>query len=123
MCFFEDPQKGSKVSFVQFPLRYDGVDPHDRYNNHNTAYYDIYLKGLDGLQGPTFAGNGCVFRRVVRASETPANLANRSKCSHTELNMFKLLASGAGMCIPRVYWYYPSSLHMEKSARGWGSKS
>lgn len=75
MCFFEDPQKGVRVSYVQFPLRYDGVDPHDRYNNHNTAFYDIYLKGLDGIQGPIFLGNGTVFRRGVSAR---AFLAHRS---------------------------------------------
>ena len=78
MCFFEDPQKGGKVSYVQFPLRYDGVDPHDRYNNHNTAFYDIYLKGLDGIQGPIFLGNGTVFRRGVSTLCCAALL-----CAHT----------------------------------------
>jgi cellulose synthase A len=58
-----DPLVGKRVCYVQFPQRFDGIDRNDRYANHNTVFFDINLKGLDGLQGPVYVGTGCVFRR------------------------------------------------------------
>lgn len=65
MCFMMDPQSGKKVCYVQFPQRFDGIDRHDRYSNRNVVFFDINMKGLDGLQGPIYVGTGCVFRRVA----------------------------------------------------------
>ncbi|KAL0404210.1 UNVERIFIED_CONTAM: Cellulose synthase A catalytic subunit [UDP-forming] [Sesamum radiatum] len=63
MCFLMDPQVGKKVCYVQFPQRFDGIDRNDRYANRNTVFFDINMKGLDGIQGPVYVGTGCVFRR------------------------------------------------------------
>ncbi|MBA0761118.1 hypothetical protein Gotri_023804, partial [Gossypium trilobum] len=63
MCFMMDPTSGKKVCYVQFPQRFDGIDRHDRYSNRNVVFFDINMKGLDGLQGPIYVGTGCVFRR------------------------------------------------------------
>ncbi|KAH7428945.1 hypothetical protein KP509_09G024100 [Ceratopteris richardii] len=63
MCFLMDPTIGRKVCYVQFPQRFDGIDLHDRYANRNTVFFDINMKGLDGIQGPVYVGTGCVFRR------------------------------------------------------------
>ncbi|XP_058073282.1 probable cellulose synthase A catalytic subunit 5 [UDP-forming] [Magnolia sinica] len=63
MCFMMDPLLGKKVCYVQFPQRFDGIDRHDRYANRNTVFFDINMKGLDGIQGPIYVGTGCVFRR------------------------------------------------------------
>lgn len=63
MCFMMDPTLGKKVCYVQFPQRFDGIDSHDRYANRNTVFFDINMKGLDGIQGPIYVGTGCVFRR------------------------------------------------------------
>lgn len=63
MCFLMDPLGGKKVCYVQFPQRFDGIDRHDRYANRNTVFFDINMKGLDGIQGPIYVGTGCVFRR------------------------------------------------------------
>ncbi|KAL0543527.1 hypothetical protein IC582_018624 [Cucumis melo] len=65
MCFMMDPTSGKKVCYVQFPQRFDGIDRHDRYSNRNVVFFDINMKGLDGLQGPIYVGTGCVFRRVA----------------------------------------------------------
>ncbi|XP_065874121.1 cellulose synthase A catalytic subunit 6 [UDP-forming]-like [Euphorbia lathyris] len=65
MCFMMDPQSGKKVCYVQFPQRFDGIDRHDRYSNRNVVFFDINMKGLDGLQGPIYVGTGCVFRRLA----------------------------------------------------------
>ncbi|KAL7128256.1 hypothetical protein ABFS83_14G303900 [Erythranthe nasuta] len=63
MCFLMDPQAGKKICYVQFPQRFDGIDRHDRYSNRNVVFFDINMKGLDGIQGPIYVGTGCVFRR------------------------------------------------------------
>ncbi len=63
MCFMMDPLQGKKVCYVQFPQRFDGIDRHDRYANRNIVFFDINMKGLDGIQGPIYVGTGCVFRR------------------------------------------------------------
>ncbi|XP_062099345.1 probable cellulose synthase A catalytic subunit 6 [UDP-forming] [Humulus lupulus] len=63
MCFMMDPLLGNRVCYVQFPQRFDGIDRHDRYANQNTVFFDINMKGLDGIQGPFYVGTGCVFRR------------------------------------------------------------
>ncbi|XP_059461389.1 probable cellulose synthase A catalytic subunit 5 [UDP-forming] [Corylus avellana] len=63
MCFMMDPLLGKRVCYVQFPQRFDGIDKHDRYANRNTVFFDINMKGLDGIQGPIYVGTGCVFRR------------------------------------------------------------
>ncbi|KAG6386747.1 hypothetical protein SASPL_151920 [Salvia splendens] len=58
VCFMMDPTSGKKVGYVQFPQRFDGMDRHDRYSNRNVVFFDINMKGLDGLQGPMYVGTG-----------------------------------------------------------------
>ncbi|GAU13329.1 hypothetical protein TSUD_42830 [Trifolium subterraneum] len=65
MCFMMDPTSGKKICYVQFPQRFDGIDRHDRYSNRNVVFFDINMKGLDGIQGPIYVGTGCVFRRLA----------------------------------------------------------
>uniref|UniRef100_A0A803MJQ5 Cellulose synthase n=1 Tax=Chenopodium quinoa TaxID=63459 RepID=A0A803MJQ5_CHEQI len=63
MCFMMDPALGKKVCYVQFPQRFDGIDLHDRYANRNIVFFDINMKGQDGIQGPVYVGTGCCFNR------------------------------------------------------------
>ncbi|KAJ8560797.1 hypothetical protein K7X08_022657 [Anisodus acutangulus] len=79
MCFLMDPQMGKKVCFVQFPQRFDGIDRHDRYANRNTVFFDINMKGLDGIQGPVYVGTGCVFRRQALYGYSPPKRAKRPR--------------------------------------------
>jgi mixed-linked glucan synthase len=65
MCFMLDPREGENIAFVQFPQRFDGVDPTDRYCNHNRVFFDGTMLALNGLQGPSYLGTGCLFRRVA----------------------------------------------------------
>ncbi|KAK6145829.1 hypothetical protein DH2020_019698 [Rehmannia glutinosa] len=64
MCYMMD-RGGDRVCFIQFPQRFDGIDPSDRYANHNTVFYDGNMRALDGLQGPVYVGTGCMFRRYA----------------------------------------------------------
>ncbi|KAI3801706.1 hypothetical protein L1987_29818 [Smallanthus sonchifolius] len=79
MCFLMDPQIGRKVCCVQFPQRFDGIDRHDRYANRNTVFFDINMKGLDGIQGPVYVGTGCVFRRQALYGYEPPKGPKRPK--------------------------------------------
>jgi cellulose synthase-like protein len=64
ICFMMS-NDGDKVAFIQFPQRFEGVDPSDRYNNRSTVFFDINMRALDGLQGPVYVGTGCMFRRIA----------------------------------------------------------
>eukprot|EP00250_Pteridium_aquilinum_P015370 c22547_g1_i1 orf=325-3750(-) len=64
MCFMLG-SGGENICYVQFPQRFEGIDPRDRYANHNTVFFDGNMRALDGLQGPMYVGTGCMFRRVA----------------------------------------------------------
>ncbi|KAL8494474.1 hypothetical protein ACS0TY_025324 [Phlomoides rotata] len=79
MCFLMDPQVGKKLCYVQFPQRFDGIDRHDRYANRNIVFFDINMKGLDGIQGPVYVGTGCVFNRQALYGYDPPASEKRAK--------------------------------------------
>ncbi|CAL9752690.1 unnamed protein product [Musa acuminata subsp. burmannicoides] len=79
MCFLMDPQLGKKLCYVQFPQRFDGIDRHDRYANRNVVFFDINMKGLDGIQGPVYVGTGCVFNREALYGYDPPKSEKRPK--------------------------------------------
>ncbi|GAU34728.1 hypothetical protein TSUD_17010 [Trifolium subterraneum] len=64
MCFMMD-RGGEDICYIQFPQRFEGIDPSDRYANHNTVFFDGNMRALDGLQGPFYVGTGCMFRRFA----------------------------------------------------------
>ncbi|GLT39745.1 hypothetical protein SLA2020_139200 [Shorea laevis] len=79
MCFLMDPNLGKHVCYVQFPQRFDGIDKNDRYANRNTVFFDINLRGLDGIQGPVYVGTGCVFNRTALDGYEPPLKPKHSK--------------------------------------------
>ncbi|GAA0167340.1 DNA-binding transcription factor [Lithospermum erythrorhizon] len=79
MCFLMDPQFGKKLCYVQFPQRFDGIDLHDRYANRNVVFFDINMKGLDGIQGPVYVGTGCCFNRPALYGYDPPAPEKRPK--------------------------------------------
>ncbi|CAM8924454.1 unnamed protein product [Rhodiola kirilowii] len=79
MCFMMDPQVGPDVCYVQFPQRFDGIDRSDRYANRNTVFFDVNMKGLDGIQGPVYVGTGCVFNRQALYGYGPLSLPCQSE--------------------------------------------
>ncbi|XP_054775859.1 cellulose synthase-like protein D4 isoform X2 [Prosopis cineraria] len=64
MCFMMD-RGGEDICYIQFPQRFEGIDPSDRYANHNTVFFDGNMRALDGVQGPFYVGTGCMFRRFA----------------------------------------------------------
>ncbi|KAI5000411.1 hypothetical protein ZWY2020_005000 [Hordeum vulgare] len=43
------------------PQRFDGIDRSDRYANRNVVFFDVNMKGLDGIHGPVYVGTGGCF--------------------------------------------------------------
>ncbi|CAD5183091.1 unnamed protein product [Musa acuminata subsp. malaccensis] len=70
MCFMLD-RGGDRICYVQFPQRFEGVDPSDRYANHNLVFFDVTMRAMDGLQGPMYVGTGCIFRRTALYGFSP----------------------------------------------------
>ncbi|KAL6008951.1 hypothetical protein ACLOJK_022178 [Asimina triloba] len=105
MCFMMDPSIMDKVCYVQFPERFDGIDESDRYANHNTIFYDITMKGLDGIQGPMYVGTGCFFNRKALYGYKPL-LEQRWSRMRKKVPMEQ---SGYGFS-PYVFWQESSSL-------------
>ncbi|GMH25058.1 hypothetical protein Nepgr_026901 [Nepenthes gracilis] len=81
MCFLMDPEVGRDVCYVQFPQRFDGIDRSDRYANRNIVFFDVNMKGLDGIQGPVYVGTGCVFNRQALYGYGPLFLPSIHKSS------------------------------------------
>ncbi|GKV06930.1 hypothetical protein SLEP1_g18747 [Rubroshorea leprosula] len=72
MCFMMD-RGGENICYIQFPQRFEGIDPSDRYANHNTVFFDGNMRALDGIQGPVYVGTGCMFRRFALYGFDPPN--------------------------------------------------
>ncbi|KAG6524762.1 cellulose synthase-like protein D5 [Zingiber officinale] len=70
MCFMLD-RGGDRICYVQFPQRFDGIDPSDRYANNNLVFFDVTMRAMDGLQGPMYVGTGCIFRRTALYGFSP----------------------------------------------------
>ncbi|KAJ4809024.1 Cellulose synthase-like protein [Rhynchospora pubera] len=77
LCFMMD-RGGDRLCYVQFPQRFEGIDPSDRYANHNTVFFDVNMRALDGLQGPVYVGTGCLFRRIALYGFDPPRSKDRS---------------------------------------------
>ncbi|KAJ7513870.1 hypothetical protein O6H91_23G017400 [Diphasiastrum complanatum] len=79
MCFMMD-RGGDRICYVQFPQRFEGIDPNDRYANHNTVFFDVNMRALDGVQGPVYVGTGCVFRRIALYGFDPPRFKSHGIC-------------------------------------------
>ncbi|XP_010492624.1 PREDICTED: cellulose synthase-like protein D2 [Camelina sativa] len=77
MCFMLD-RGGDRLCYVQFPQRFEGIDPSDRYANHNTVFFDVNMRALDGLMGPVYVGTGCLFRRIALYGFNPPRAKDHS---------------------------------------------
>ncbi|KAA0044399.1 cellulose synthase-like protein D5 [Cucumis melo var. makuwa] len=73
MCFMLD-KGGNRVCYVQFPQRFDGIDPDDLYANHNPVLLDVNMRAIDGIQGPYYIGTCCIFRRIALYGFSPARV-------------------------------------------------
>ncbi|KAM6558075.1 hypothetical protein CsatA_027314 [Cannabis sativa] len=83
MCFMMD-RGGENLCYIQFPQRFEGIDPSDRYANHNTVFFDGNMRALDGVQGPVYVGTGCMFRRFALYGFDPPQVDRIQKLESPE---------------------------------------
>ncbi|XP_021288828.1 cellulose synthase-like protein D4 isoform X1 [Herrania umbratica] len=83
MCFMMD-RGGEDICYIQFPQRFEGIDPSDRYANHNTVFFDGNMRALDGVQGPVYVGTGCMFRRFALYGFDPPNPERMTQVKESE---------------------------------------
>ncbi|XP_058106838.1 cellulose synthase-like protein E6 isoform X2 [Magnolia sinica] len=63
MCFFLDPKVGYQIGFVQFQQGFLGLTENDLYANSGKRVYEVEMLGMNGHNGPFYAGTGAVHRR------------------------------------------------------------
>ncbi|KAB1213999.1 Cellulose synthase-like protein D4 [Morella rubra] len=89
MCFMMD-RGGENICYIQFPQRFEGIDPSDRYANHNTVFFDGNMRALDGVQGPVYVGTGCLFRRfALYGFDPPKIMPPKASTIESEMQALK----------------------------------
>ncbi|XVF22141.1 hypothetical protein REPUB_Repub12eG0148200 [Reevesia pubescens] len=79
MCFMLD-RGGDRICYVQFPQRFEGIDTNDRYANHNTVFFDVSMRALDGLQGPIVTEHhGWFGRSKIKLSLRKSKVTKKSE--------------------------------------------
>ncbi|KAL8552917.1 hypothetical protein ACS0TY_001554 [Phlomoides rotata] len=63
LCYFMDSSLKSKLAYVQFPVRFNGLNKADIYASEMTRPYHINPVGMNGLLGPDYFGTGTFFNR------------------------------------------------------------
>uniref|UniRef100_A0A0D6QW26 Glycosyltransferase 2-like domain-containing protein n=1 Tax=Araucaria cunninghamii TaxID=56994 RepID=A0A0D6QW26_ARACU len=63
MCFFLDCPSERECGFVQFPQLFYDVLKDDPFGSQIKFFFAILAKGLNGIQGPLYAGTCCFHRR------------------------------------------------------------
>ncbi|XP_057836463.2 cellulose synthase-like protein E6 isoform X2 [Cryptomeria japonica] len=93
MCFFMDSRTGHQFAYVQFPQRFQGITKNDLYSNYLRKIFDILYKGMDGIQGSSYVGTGCILRRDVlcgiERQQSSSNLMKELISSSSILSMEK----------------------------------
>ncbi|XP_015085630.1 cellulose synthase-like protein G2 [Solanum pennellii] len=63
LCYFLDPTLRPNLAYVQFPQTFHGLNEADIYASEIKGLFFSNPIGMDGLNGPTYVGTGCFFRR------------------------------------------------------------
>ncbi|KZV51485.1 hypothetical protein F511_06953 [Dorcoceras hygrometricum] len=63
LCFFMDRSVRPELGYVQFPLRFDGINNGDIYGSELRRAFHINPVGMNGLLGPDYFGTGTFFSR------------------------------------------------------------
>ncbi|XP_023750400.1 cellulose synthase-like protein G3 [Lactuca sativa] len=65
LCYISNPSVRPQLGYIQFPQRYHGLNKDDIYGGEFLRLFVANPVGMDGLQGPSYVGSGCFFRRRV----------------------------------------------------------
>ncbi|KAK4435499.1 Cellulose synthase-like protein G3 [Sesamum alatum] len=65
LCYLPNRSNRPNCGYVQFPQRYHGLNNADIYACEHKRLFLANPIGMDGLNGPSYVGTGCFFRRRV----------------------------------------------------------
>ncbi|KAL4565406.1 hypothetical protein LXL04_029500 [Taraxacum kok-saghyz] len=65
LCYISELSARPNLGYIQFPQRYHGLNKDDIYGGEFLRLFVANPIGMDGLQGPSYVGSGCFFRRRV----------------------------------------------------------
>ncbi|KAL0312428.1 UNVERIFIED_CONTAM: Cellulose synthase-like protein G3 [Sesamum radiatum] len=65
LCYLPNRSTRPNCGYVQFPQRYHGLNKADIYASEHKRLFLSNPIGMDGLNGPSYVGTGCFFRRRV----------------------------------------------------------
>jgi cellulose synthase/poly-beta-1,6-N-acetylglucosamine synthase-like glycosyltransferase len=112
MCFFLDPKTGHQFAFVQFPQGFNGITKNDLYANDHLRFCYVQFKGMDGLEGPIYAGTGCIHRRDALCGREGRHTSSKSlkdySTSKAQTNPSKMLKDAGDLakcaCEENTLW-------------------
>ncbi|XP_041000885.1 cellulose synthase-like protein D4 [Juglans microcarpa x Juglans regia] len=114
MCFMMD-RGGENICYIQFPQRFEGIDPSDRYANHNTVFFDGNMRALDGVQGPVYVGTGCMFRRFALYGFDPPKTDEISQSTDSEMHTLKANDFDPDLDVNRLPKRFGNSIMLSES--------
>ncbi|XP_022849637.1 cellulose synthase-like protein G3 [Olea europaea var. sylvestris] len=65
LCYISDKSIRPNLGYIQIPQLYHGLNKTDIYASEHKRLYQINPPGMDGLDGPSYVGTGCFFRRLA----------------------------------------------------------
>ncbi|KAG8375135.1 hypothetical protein BUALT_Bualt10G0068900 [Buddleja alternifolia] len=65
LCYFTDKSSRPNYGYIQFPQRFHGLNKADIYASEHKRLFLANPVGMDGLNGTSYVGTGCFFRRRV----------------------------------------------------------
>lgn len=65
LCFLMEHSARPRLGYIQFPQRYHGLNKADIYASEFKRLFILNPMGMDGLEGTSYVGTGCFFRRRV----------------------------------------------------------
>ncbi|CAA3028931.1 cellulose synthase G3 [Olea europaea subsp. europaea] len=63
LCYILDESSRPNLGYIQIPQRYHGLNNVDIYASEHKHLFLLNPPGMDGLDGPSYVGTGCFFRR------------------------------------------------------------
>ncbi|KAG2654908.1 cellulose synthase-like protein G2 isoform X1 [Panicum virgatum] len=63
LCYFLDPIASSKLAYVQFPQRFQGLNKSDIYGGEMKHLFKMNPYGMDGFGGPNYLGSNTFLAR------------------------------------------------------------
>ncbi|KAK9144985.1 hypothetical protein Sjap_004888 [Stephania japonica] len=106
LCFLSEPVKGLELAYVQFPQHFYGINENDTYGNEFKRLCRVNPMGMDGLQGTSYVGTGCFFRRRALFGSPSSQWAAERRELDPEFQIMLLIGFRYGSLVEDYYTGY-----------------